>query len=1060
MQNECFSAPNMSEFEDLQTFLKKRQEKKRLEKERKRQPLISAFFKTIKKEDLGYEADDENSFRPNIVTPTPLKGVDTSSLQENTSCKPYRSLTSGSDEVFGSGPTLSAFAEVGSNSNCEARRSTGDVQSVTCANHPESTSNDTATNITNIDNVERKSHPEVGNGSILTIQPSSITGSEHDMLNEINGPRKYTDQKCQTDIVPTVLQKVQTDSISLAVKEVQTDPIEREDTGAQTDIHTSTNQEVQTDIDASNIEEVDEIQVIKSVHSQPTQTDIEEILSLQPITPKHIAEGIVSFNLKSPEPINDADSTISSCSKSEDYMHKPVSAGLDMRRGEYKELEFPPVTTSSQIIPKFAPPIKERAPSPMDLCVAPKISVPNTANSSSNTPSATATMTRHPLADIPKVKMSSIVEKKIAPAHQPQLKPISESTHMFGPSAIMSATTAFIGHTPRSVGRPSRVTDLSVKPMKKVGSNVSSDENTKQPEEDMKTFGAKQIHKLHSFSDVYSRSSSPEAETTIVQSKTKICSSVEPSNAATEKNITPNRTTNMDGQISWVPASAASGIKQSVISKVKAADYISVREAVTPKRVIGLKFGKSISRGSSFRRTLGIGRGDLNRFPLSNSCDRVSMNSTVALPRLREEKKMSNLDMNKSATTTRKRSHEQMDEGSTDDTPQNKKTTVIHDKTSTVVKTKTEVANAKQEGSIKEPMKLPEPFEDDDESTLSFKQLNNAQNTSSDSVAHSHMDDSKDSTYEPSKSTATTSSSEPMNEEFTDEGNNADNLSDGSDDEDVPSEHDVTQESNTSVHSDSMNLKKGDVHKENGQEITTIQVPSSAVLSPKSRQRRIQEYSQVIGKKGVKFSFSGGLPSIKCLLPQKQSDMRGFKDMKMETLDSNSQQLNKLVENEVPLQRMNSNPKSNIQLPSSPAAKEDKPQANSTPKTKKYIILQQTEPQNEEIITNEQMDEPMADLSHPSSEPPENLPDDQITEEDNTENKSLEMAHSSDSAKLNASAENQDDSGSTSDETNAPPSNEDLIPDKEFDILYKGMYILIFHYLTYYLNNAFRCFIT
>ena len=43
------------------------------------------------------------------------------------------------------------------------------------------------------------------------------------------------------------------------------------------------------------------------------------------------------------------------------------------------------------------------------------------------------------------------------------------------------------------------------------------------------------------------------------------------------------------------------------------------------------------------------------------------------------------------------------------------------------------------------------------------------------------------------------------------------------------------------------------------------------------------------------------------------------------------------------------------------------------------------------------------------------------------------------SSKLNSSSENQEQSSSGLDETNAPPSNKDRIPDKEFDILFKGM---------------------
>ena len=415
------------------------------------------------------------------------------------------------------------------------------------------------------------------------------------------------------------------------------------------------------------------------------------------------------------------------------------------------------------------------------------------------------------------------------------------------------------------------------------------------------------------------------------------------------------------------------------------------------------------------------------------------MKSTVPIARLQEKRNLSKLDMHTSEKTSGKRSHELLDEESTDDTPRNKKKTVVDDKQYTLEENKQQVSKDKQEDAIKEPMKLPEPFENDDESTLSFRQLQNAQNTSSDSVSNSQMDESKDSTYEPNKSTATTSSTEPTNEESTDEDNNADNCSDAAGDEDIPSEHDVTQEANISVESDIINLKKGDAEDDEGEEVITIKVPNSALLSPKSREKRIKEYSQVIGKKGVKFSFSGGLPSIKCLLPQKQNDMRGFSGMKLDTHKSDHQQLDKSVENEVPTQPMQKNNNSNITVPSSPVPKENRPQANSTPKTQKYIILKQKETLNEEIVTNEEIDESMPENTHPSSEPSENLAGDQNMDKDNNEKESMDTAESPGSAKLNSSSENQEQSGSGSDETNAPPSNEDLIPDKEFDILFKGM---------------------
>ena len=139
------------------------------------------------------------------------------------------------------------------------------------------------------------------------------------------------------------------------------------------------------------------------------------------------------------------------------------------------------------------------------------------------------------------------------------------------------------------------------------------------------------------------------------------------------------------------------------------------------------------------------------------------MKSTVPIARLQEPKNVPKLDMHTSEKTSGKRSHELLDKDSTDDTPRNKKKTVVDDKKSTLEEYKQPVSNDKQEDAEKEPIKLPETLENDDESTLSFRQLQNAQNTSSDSVSNSQMDESKDSNYEPNKSTATTSSTEPTN---------------------------------------------------------------------------------------------------------------------------------------------------------------------------------------------------------------------------------------------------------------------------------------------------------
>ena len=585
------------------------------------------------------------------------------------------------------------------------------------------------------------------------------------------------------------------------------------------------------------------IKLVKTLTSQPTQTDLEEILSLEPILPTKIAEGSATFSMKSPEPSNDADSSISSCSKSEDYMHKPVSAGLDMRRGEYKELEFPPVSTSSQLCPKFALPVKERSPSPMDLCVTAKTSTPITETASTKPKSVTHTITMHPFADIPKVKMSSIVEKKLTPAHQPHLKLMSDSKHIFGPTAIMSGTSAFIGHTVRSVGRPSRVTDLSVKPMSSLGQTVTSGHKIKKPKKDVKPFGGKEVMQLPSFADVHKRSVSPEAESSVLHCKRHVSTSDVPSKDLMETDVRPTLTPKLE-----VPLSQYSSLGEGkpFISKVNAADYISVEEPFTPRRIIGLKLGSKISQGAYSKRRLGIGQGHFNQFSLLKTSEHATLTTNLGIPRIQEKNCSSKVEIKQASKLCGKRSHEVLDNEDTDDTPKNKKTIVV-DATPKKEDMKKLKLEEKEKNAIEEGMKLPETLDNDDGSTLSFSQLQNAQNTSSDSVANSQLDDSKDSTYVPSKSTATTSTSEPTNEESADEGDNADHYSDGAGEEDIPSENDVTQEADISVESKISNPQGGDADNAEGEQIIMIKVPSAAILSPKSRQRRIKEYSQIIG---------------------------------------------------------------------------------------------------------------------------------------------------------------------------------------------------------------------
>ena len=86
---------------------------------------------------------------------------------------------------------------------------------------------------------------------------------------------------------------------------------------------------VQTELTTKNIEEVDEIQIVREMHSQPTQTDPMELSNMEPIFIRSILSSPLSTTMKSPDANFDVDSNISSCSKSEEIT-RTASAGLDM----------------------------------------------------------------------------------------------------------------------------------------------------------------------------------------------------------------------------------------------------------------------------------------------------------------------------------------------------------------------------------------------------------------------------------------------------------------------------------------------------------------------------------------------------------------------------------------------------------------------------------------------------------------------------------------------------------------------------------------------------------
>ena len=156
---------------------------------------------------------------------------------------------------------------------------------------------------------------------------------------------------------------------------------------------------------------------------------------------------------------------------------------------------------------------------------------------------------------------------------------------------------------------------------------------------------------------------------------------------------------------------------------------------------------------------------------------------------------------------------------------------------------------------------------DDANSTLEFEQLENQENTSHDTLDSSQIDDSKDSSYSPSKGTQESSSTEQTSiDQSRDLENNEDENNMNEDYDDNNDEEGFVQESD----------EEEEPGKVRAKDYITIKVPSGTLLSPKSRQKRIYEYSKIIGKKGVRFSFAGNYPDIYYNPPEVQSNMKGF----------------------------------------------------------------------------------------------------------------------------------------------------------------------------------------
>ena len=916
-------APSPTEYVDLETFLQRRREQKKREKERKKQPLISSFFKRIKMEETNYDGDDENErYVPQIVSPKVVCATSEVVGSNMSTDKVHGNFQGSSVQIGVTFHNNSAFTPLPPKHDmnlCDVQKQK-DGNEITI-DEPKSASaltensytngNDTGTNNESVVAEAEKEH-QLGNTSVITQDSGNVTLMEAFMQTEMvdseekavqteDATTSKTDDNIPTEIHmdskiiqtdnPMEEKNIQTENITvmLASKEIQTDPFEVKDdwplrTTLPSERPTFTSVEVQTQLNANNIEEVDEIQIVKEIHSQPTQTDTLELINMEPIFSRSILSSPVSNTMKSPDMNFDLDSNISSCSKS-DEPTKKVSAGLDMRRGEYKEVEFPPVTIATQKSSIFNPILKERTPSPMDLCTIVR-STEAVKPKEVATKFITSSISRDPFDDIPHLKSQKPHDTRLIAAHQTKPSLRHDLEHRFGPTALLSRDSGIIGFTNTTTAMSLKVRDLSNKaPSEKTFGGSQGDvlsfgqlSQTTKPETNAQPSACRRRHKSADWiqPQVQLEREVPEMSRMTMSSfgKEKLSKNFNTSKVIEGKealkcNLTPKETSvSLDKgyKVNMLHSDNGSEARQDFQSS-------TISGSFTPKKVKGLKLGSTISRGFYGRRRYGTSRGNIalqnvkKVTPLRNaakeqkSTSRIDSeiadsNKLITIGHSNPNKSSEEIPVNTSVhmeevakTLTTPLTHP-----ATKDFPSNSRHGLIDQKKLAATTDKVR-ANLKTAAL------------DDANSTLEFEQLENQQNTSHETCESSQIDDSKDSSYSPSKGTQESSCTEHSSIDQSGEieaNESEENMND--DDEDSNDEEGFVEESE----------EEEEPGKVRAKDYITINVSSGTLMSPKSQQKRISEYSQLIGKKGVRFSFAGNYPDIYYNPPEVQSNMKGF----------------------------------------------------------------------------------------------------------------------------------------------------------------------------------------
>ena len=216
-------------------------------------------------------------------------------------------------------------------------------------------------------------------------------------------PSPPAEKKCET---------TETDSRITKLPEITHEMITAH---TETDTCITEEKTTETDNTITRILLLEKVEVVSLTETWGTQTDIMELQSMSPILPKNVKADLADITCTPKDNTSECDSVISSMSKSEDTTKQPT-AGLDMRRVENYESNFSPVILPNVAQKPLDIPIKERTPSPVDLCTTKSSMKKKLPKIQTKLPAACA-VSEDPMDVICHVKVPKVQDGHLTPAH-------------------------------------------------------------------------------------------------------------------------------------------------------------------------------------------------------------------------------------------------------------------------------------------------------------------------------------------------------------------------------------------------------------------------------------------------------------------------------------------------------------------------------------------------------------------------------------------------------------------------------------------------------------------